>query len=79
MFLFALFPLFLCLLLQKKERTQMWVSREAGETWEKLKEGEKTTQNKLNRTLKINFLQGVEKGEKSQIFLLLILKSDPIS
>lgn len=57
----------------------MWLSREAGETWEKLKEGEKTTQNKLNRTLKINFLQGVEKGEKSQIFLLLILKSDPIS
>lgn len=57
----------------------MWVSREAGETWEKLKEGGKTTQNKLNRTLKINFLQGVEKGEKSQIFLLLILKSDPIS
>lgn len=57
----------------------MWVSREAGETWEKLKKGEKNTQNKLNRTLKSNFLQGVEKGKKSQIFLLLILKPDPIS
>lgn len=57
----------------------MWVSKEAGEIWEKLKEGEKTTKNKLNRTLKINFLQGVEEGEKSQIFLLLILKPNPMS